>query len=180
MSIANKVHLPDFTELTLHERFAPLHSCKSPPHQTPAPLHSHGRDRFIDYGGMTRFPQTHNRWFGPVTQSRIKHSPQSFIAVHKLSHRSDFGATQSADELPCTSALIFTSSLTGAIWDRYTLCGRRTLRAPTHAAKRRAPLHNLWPTRQCLSEPPIFYAFCPASGRVGPTRSGSMRNQWRA
>ena len=49
--------------------------------------------------------------------------------MHKFSHRSDFGATQSADELPGTSALIFSTSLTGAIWDRYTLCGRRTLGA---------------------------------------------------
>ena len=54
VSTANKVHLSDFIEHTLHERFAPLHSCKNPPHQTPAPLCSHGRGLIIDQGGMTR------------------------------------------------------------------------------------------------------------------------------
>ena len=53
VSTANKVHLSDFIEHTLHERFAPLHSCKNPPHQTPAPLCSHGRGLIIDHGGMT-------------------------------------------------------------------------------------------------------------------------------
>ena len=44
---------------------------------------------------MTRFPQTHNRWFGPVTQSRMKHSPQFFIgfaqALHSLRTNFHFG-----------------------------------------------------------------------------------------
>ena len=115
VSTANKVHLSDFIERTLHEQFAPLHSCKSPPHQTPAPLRSHERDLIrliIDQGGMTRCtgygqgtPHTH--WvallaqlaqrggFGPTTQSRMRHSLHSCIGLHKLAHRGDFDPTQS-------------------------------------------------------------------------------------
>ena len=61
VSTANKVHLSDFIEHTLHERFAPLHSCKNPPHQTPAPLCSHGRGLIIDQGGMTRCTGRHGQ-----------------------------------------------------------------------------------------------------------------------
>ena len=112
VSTANKVHLSDFIEHTLHERFAPLHSCRNPPHQTPPPLCSHGRGLIIDQGGMTRCtghgqgtPHTH--WvallaqlaqrggFGPATQSRMRHSLHSCVGLHKLAHRCDFDPTQS-------------------------------------------------------------------------------------
>ena len=151
VSTANKVHLSDFIEHTLHERFAPLHSCKNPPHQTPAPLCSHGRGLIIDHGGMTRCtghgqgtPHTH--WvallaqlaqrggFGPATQSRMRHSPHS--------------------------CMVCTSSLTGAFLARYTVCGRRVLRAPLPAAlvyaRCPAPGPASSESDEELSEPPFF------------------------
>ena len=193
VSTANKVHLSDFIEHTLHERFAPLHSCKNPPHQTPAPLCSHGRGLIIDHGGMTRCtghgqgtPHTH--WvallaqlaqrggFGPATQSRMRHS--------------------------CIPALVCTSSLTGAISTLHSLCinlhklahlgrfwpatqsadeGFSALHCPrhwfTHAAQRQGPQHNLRsPTRKSpnphfLRMPPSFRPSRPDSlGQAGAPR----------
>ena len=193
VSTANKVHLSDFIEHTLHERFAPLHSCKNPPHQTPAPLCSHGRGLIIDHGGMTRCtghgqgtPHTH--WvallaqlaqrggFGPATQSRMRHS--------------------------CIPALVCTSSLTGAISTLHSLCinlhklahlgrfwpatqsadeGFSALHCPrhwfTHAAQRQGPQHNLRsPTRKppnphFLRMPPSFRPSRPDSrGQAGAPR----------
>ena len=114
VSTANKVHLSDFIEHTLHERFAPLHSCKNPPHQTPAPLCSHGRGLIIDHGGMTsctghartgKAPRTpiglhclHNSLNGVVwTRNTVANEAllHSCVGLHKLAHRGDFDPTQS-------------------------------------------------------------------------------------
>ena len=174
VSTANKVHLSDFIEHTLHERFAPLHSCKNPPHQTPAPLCSHGRGLIIDQGGTTRCtghgqgtPHTH--WvallaqltqrggFGPATQSRMRHSLAAFL--HWFAHARSPGRFR-----PYTvCALICTSSLTwGDFGPTQLVCGRRVLRAPLPAAlvyaRCPAPGPATQPTEsdEELSEPPFF------------------------
>ena len=193
VSTANKVHLSDFIEHTLHERFAPLHSCKNPPHQTPASLCSHGRGLIIDQGGMTRCighgqgtPHTH--WvallaqlaqrggFGPATQSRMRHSLHSCVGLHKLAHRGDFDLHSLCINLHKLAHL-------GRFWPATQSAdeGFSALHCPrhwfTHAAQPQGPLHNLRsPTRNSpnphfLRMPPSFRPSRPDSlGQAGAPR----------
>ena len=191
VSTANKVHLSDFIEHTLHERFAPLHSCKNPPHQTPAPLCSHGRGLIIDHGGMTRAQAT----------GKAPHPAHPLGCTACTTHSTGWFRTRytvANEALPAllhwfaqarspgrfrpytVCALICTSSLT---WGDFgPLHSLRTKGSPRSIARgiglRTLPSprarYTTYGVRRGTLRTPIFYACRPASGRVGPTHSGRL------
>ena len=121
---------------------------------------------------MTRFPQTHNRWFGPVTQSRMKHSPQFFIgfaqALHSLRTNFHFGinfhklapGAISVLHSPRTNFHVLRPSFSQARspgrFGTATHSAVEGLSALQRTLPSAGPRYTTYGRRGCLSEPPFF------------------------